>query len=445
LELTLDIFVDRTWQHAATLTVAGAGHGSRSELAYEADYVLNHDPQATGAITDRRALSVRYPLSFTWQTSVRWPAFVLDLLPQGHARNLLARGMGINPDLETSDLPLLLRAGGAPIGNMRVREAWEQEHQRVVQAGDLGQLTIADIFERNERFHEVTEVFGAVAASGSSGVQGAWPKILLTQSADGFWYPDSIVPDQDARDHAIVKWVGDTYEETRLIIAAEAPYLEVARWFGLRCARPLQHRNGTLMMPRFDRQAIGGAVHRFGQESLVSAAGFAVFGHVDCHETYLDVIRKVSDDPPADITEYVLRDLLNLAMGNPDNHGRNTALQKGADGSVRLAPLYDFCPMRLARDGAMRSTKWRCMQKSGGGTDDLSSNWDRVCDAAAGDSMPPEDLKRSLADKAEALATLPAVAKEKRVPQQVIERAMGRCAELSRAVACIRTAARGRT
>jgi serine/threonine-protein kinase HipA len=434
MHLTLDIFVDGTWQHAATLIVAGAAHGTRSELAYEADYVLDHDPCGSAEIIDRRALSVRYPVGFEWKTSARWPAFVLDFLPQGHARNLLARGMGIDPDLETSDLPLLLRAGGAPIGNIRVREAWEQERQRVDQAAESGRLTIEDVFARNERFREVTEVFGAAGASGSSGVQGAWPKILLTQSADGFWYPDSIVPDQDARDHAIVKWVGDTHEETRLIIAAEAPYLEVARWFGLRCARPLRHGNGTLMMPRFDRRAASGAVHRLGQESLVAAAGFAAFGHVDHHETYLDVIRAVSRDPASDITEYVLRDLLNLAMGNPDNHGRNTAFQKGVDGGVWLSPLFDFCPMRLSRDGVMRSTKWACMQRPGGGTGDLDPDWDKVCEAAAHTSMPSEALKRTVAGTSEKLAALPAVAREKGVPRAVIERAMGRCAELSRAV-----------
>lgn len=81
----------------------------------------------------------------------------------------------------------------------------------------------------------------------------------------------------------------------------------------------------------------------------MAAAGIAAFGHVDVHETYLAVIRDVSADPQADVAEYLRRDALNLATGNPDNHGRNTALSKRL-GSVRLSPLFDYAPMRLAEN-----------------------------------------------------------------------------------------------
>ena len=440
MKLTLEIFVDGTWERAATLEVAGDFHGTPSSLDYEASYVFAHTMDGPDDVVDRRALGVRYPLSLEWNDSPTWPAFVLDFLPQGHARAVLAKGMRIDPELPTSDLPLLVRASGCPVGNVRVREAWEQERERVRDFRPRG-LAPGDMFARNERFLDVAEQFAAVVASGSTGVQGAWPKMLVTLAEDGLWYPDSVVADQDARDHAIVKWIGDRDEETALIIAAEAPYLEVARWFGLRCGRSLRHGNGTLLMPRFDRRATGEGVLRLGQESLVSAAGFAEFGHVDVHETYLDVIRMHCSEPGAELAEYVLRDLLNLAMGNPDNHGRNTALQKDVDGSIRLAPLYDFCPMALDRQGVRRSTKWGCMLKPGGGTDDLDPDWDRVCETAAGDTMPPDDLKRMLADKAEALAALPDVAREKGVPGMVVERAMRRCPELSRAVARLAEAA----
>lgn len=48
------------------------------------------------------------------------------------------------------------------------------------------------------------------------------------------------------------------------------------------------------------------------------------------------------------------RDIANLALGNPDNHGRNK-LRKHQDGTIRLAPLFDFAPMRLAKEGIVRS------------------------------------------------------------------------------------------
>ena len=108
--------------------------------------------------------------------------------------------------------------------------------------------------------------------------------MLTRDRRDGLWYPDPTVGDGDAAEHAILKWAGDATEEARLVLAAEAPYLELARAFGLRCGAPLTHRGAGLMMPRFDRRIENGAVIRIGQESLVSAAGVAAFGHQARHE-----------------------------------------------------------------------------------------------------------------------------------------------------------------
>ena len=83
------------------------------------------------------------------------------------------------------------------------------------------------------------------------------------------------------------------------------------------------------------------------------------------------MLREVCGDTAAEVTEYVLRDVLNLALGNPDNHGRNTALAKDIDGCVRLTPLFDFCPMRLDASGVRRSTTWGCMREPLGPSRDL--------------------------------------------------------------------------
>ena len=110
------------------------------------------------------------------------------------------------------------------------------------------------------------------------GWYGWRPKILMTSSADGLWYPDSIVSDADARRHVIVKLSGARHREDSVILSSEAPYLEVAREFCLRVAAPLASAPHVLVIPRFDRAVEGGGVVRFGQESLVSALGVAEFG-----------------------------------------------------------------------------------------------------------------------------------------------------------------------
>jgi serine/threonine-protein kinase HipA len=62
---------------------------------------------------------------------------------------------------------------------------------------------------------------------------------------------------------------------------------------------------------------------------------------------------------------------LNLALGNRDNHGRNTAILKDIDGSIRLAPLYDFGPAFLDARALVRVIYWD-------GEEAGQRHWDRI-------------------------------------------------------------------
>lgn len=399
------------------------------------DYILNYvvEWDSEGLRTgdparDVRALSVAYPIDFASRARLNWPPFLLDILPQGQARRRLAKKLGFNnPDDPAVEYSLLLLGGGAPVGNLRVKEAWQQERERLADQPFKG-VTCDEVLGRSDRFGDVIDRI-ALIASGSSGVQGDWPKVLLTRAADRLWYPDPLVDDTDAREHVIVKLLRDRGPADSAILAAEAPYLEVARAFGLRVGQPLTHANGLLMIPRFDREIVDDQVVRHGQESLVSAIGVAEFGFVGHHEDYLAVVTEMSDDPRQEVIEYVLRDLLNFATGNPDNHGRNTALQKRADGWVGLTPLYDFTPMRLDPTTVVRSTRWRCLKGR-----DADPDWGLVCEAAAADVMDPAELRTALAAKANFLRALPETARRLGVADRTIEMACARHEDAARGV-----------
>jgi serine/threonine-protein kinase HipA len=49
---------------------------------------------------------------------------------------------------------------------------------------------------------------------------------------------------------------------------------------------------------------------------------------------------------------------MNVALGNTDNHARNTAISKYPDGTIALSPLYDFAPMILDEQGIARISRW---------------------------------------------------------------------------------------
>lgn len=103
-----------------------------------------------------------------------------------------------------------------------------------------------------------------------------------------------------------------------------------------------------------------------------------------------------------------MRDTINTAIGNTDNHGRNTALLK-RDGAVQLSPAYDLAPMVLDREGIARTTVWPRALLAPDGTAD----YPRIVAKLASD---PESVARELEARFERLAELPALVDDLGLP-----------------------------
>ena len=379
MQLTLETYWQGNWHHSATLTLIdeAMGHLSPSRIEYETNYFIAF--AAVGFtdetnITDARALSVRHPVNLLSQPCPKWPAFLLDLMPQGNARRSLSSLMGINADHSASELALLLRAAANPIGNIRIREAADLESERLAKIKPIG-VSQEQILSGSPALEALFD-HCTIHASSAISLQGEWPKIALTQANDGLFYPDAFVEDNEALQHVIVKRPRSNSSKDRLILQAEAAYSRLAQHLGLNIYAPSAYGNDSLIIPRFDRRIESGKVMRYGQESMVAALGVTAFGHLAHHEDYIAILKRHSTDPAADILEYVKRDIANRAFGNPDNHGRNSALSKAPDGSIRLSPLFDFAPMRIADDGIIKSTRWRAMQAT---HSEASPNWRHIC------------------------------------------------------------------
>ena len=100
--------------------------------------------------------------------------------------------------------------------------------------------------------------------------------------------------------------------------------------------------------------------------------------------------------PLIEVIEYLKRDVANLALGNKDNHARNTAVQRDFSGGIGLTPLYDFAPMYLHPDGIARRIRW--IENDRG-----ASDWSRVVDkviklaqALMVDKQTPSAQKKAL-------------------------------------------------
>lgn len=428
--LVIEGFIEGSWRAAGEIEfrepekgVAGA-----TTLMFDSDFVfevISHDELAAGiGPIDDRTPSVALPLTLDCYQLETWPGFFADHLPQGERRRALARDLGIEPGSPRADVNLVARTAGTPVGNYRVREAYERERMTLA-ARRIQPIEDRDIEQRSDALVELVQRIVPAQAPGSSG-QGAWPKALLTKRCDdGLWYPDSMVDPSDAAEHIIVKLQRFDGGADATILAAEPPYLEIAREVGVRVARPLAyHRSGTLVIPRFDRVGVTSSGRKNpvlrGQESMLSALGIADGSRQHLyHEDICALLHAVASHPDDEVEEYVRRDFLNHVMGNPDNHGRNTALAK-TRGGVALTPLFDFAPMRLADDPPSLGTRWRSL-----GNAFLDPDWRTVCSAAAGDDRADLRirLRATLLELAVRCRELPTIAAAKGLDDIVALRA----------------------
>lgn len=354
LACTLQVHTSGAWRDAAALTLSGdaaRGVDAATYLIYLPAYALAHWERR-----DAAALSVNVPVDLESYAADTWPPFLVDLLPQGHGRiellKQLGRDHGAGP---VADWALLCAGAGNPIGNIRVKEAHAWVAAR---SGDVTRgFSMDEVASRAGDFNEYLAQHGLFLA-GSSGVQGEWPKILLTQARDGLFYLDHMLADEQAQAHYIVKFGRGTDAALADILRLEAPYMRLARGLGLHVHADLLLSQRALFIPRFDRLVADGKVVRQAQESIASLCGIGGFGALPSHNEVCRRLAGAVSDPVADVGEYIRRDIANIVLGNKDNHARNTAIQRRHDGTVALTPLFDFAPMWLHPDGIARRMRW---------------------------------------------------------------------------------------
>jgi serine/threonine-protein kinase HipA len=377
--LSIQTWLHGGWHEAASVRQwpepSHAGMFGAVQIAYETAYALEHFGKA-----DASALSCHHTVGIDGYRTPRWPAFLVDCLPQGYGRQELLRQLGLPERIEQSgDWQLLAHGAGNPIGNLRITQAHDWLQQRSHAASSPG-FTRQEVAMRGERFAEHLAANGLFVA-GSSGVQGEWPKILLTEDRQGLLHLDHLLPDADAQRHYIVKFARGNDQRLNDILRLESLWMALAQHMGLKVhAQPvLQGR--ALFIERFDRSVLpaGRSILRHAQESLYSLCRCEAGDDRLTHNDAVRALTQVAADPVAQVCEYLRRDVANLVLGNKDNHGRNTALQRREDGWVGLTPVFDFAPMYLHPDGIARRIRWQLDGKPDTG----SPHWPGVADLCA--------------------------------------------------------------
>ncbi len=416
----IDIHVDGDWKRIGSwIPTAGSearGIAGAGRWSYEMDWVLDHLDRPWASV------SLALPMTLDSISLSHWPAFLLDLLPAGPARDRWLALLGLKNG-PASDWPLLLHAGRAPVGNLRLAHArqWKPEFVR----GFARTEVVDHAGHFLEFMREAQQIqFGTRNDSpySAADTQGAAPKYLLTEDESGLWWAEGTLPDERCRKFWLVKFPRGETRIDRMILQAERSCLEIARSWGLLCQEPVLWESDCLFVPRFDRVVHSGEVMRMGMESLCSSLGVAEFGHDFLHEELCEAIAKFSSDPVKDLLEYVARDVLNLALANSDNHARNTAfLKRGPD--VRLSPLYDQAPMELDPEGVRRAVRWK-------GEYPLRPDWSHVA-TVLGEWMDRSLAVTHLRSLSGRVRALPETARQFQLPDPVFEHCQPRWERLA--------------
>ncbi|MDD5056855.1 MAG: type II toxin-antitoxin system HipA family toxin [Sideroxydans sp.] len=339
----IEIFLRGEWVEAAEIESLGV---DQCRFSYLPDYVFSDAPE---------------PVAFNLPVGLnayqgRCPSFLYDLVPQGAGRKFLLANLKL-ADADELVMPLIQHGAFNPIGRLRINTARQFFEQNLVQARQHDGFTLDEIVKRDPGFVEYLDLHGMLGC-GTTGIQGAAPKFLLTQNHDGLWFADTLLADADAAAHWLVKRPRGRDESDIAILRNEAAYMQIAARCGLRVLGGCRFDNDMLFVRRFDRKVVDGKVLRLHQESLASVAGHQQFGIRANHFELVKAMLAQVDDAQTELVEYLKRDVLNLALRNTDNHARNTALQILPDGRVQLTPLFDFAPMFMDREMIARTCKW---------------------------------------------------------------------------------------
>lgn len=373
MKLTLQLFHNGRWQDAAQLEFSDPERGRYGPvvMGYEApNYALEwmgHDNQ--------HAVSMNYPVDLmrTYRAD-HWFSFLDDIMPAGASRRYWVNHLNIaHLTAAQQDFALLSKGTIAPVGNIRIKESVPE---RVAGSQlETMRFTVDDVVERDSDFMQYAQQRGA-ASGGATGAGGEAPKLLLRCSSQNEIWIDTFQDDLTNLDqHYLVKFPrGNRTKDDSDILRAEFHFYHELTALGVDTIsinemRLLEgERYPSLWLPRFDIKFTNGSIERFGLESVYSLLEKAPGASLNHFEVLRTLVYKLEQqhnviegnqqfDRQAFVIEWIKRDLLNVAFGNSDNHGRNTSLIKRPNG-IWLSPVYDFAPMKADPEGVIRTTTW---------------------------------------------------------------------------------------
>lgn len=370
--LTLQLCLDGVWHDAAMLNVKAPqlGRGSEALLAYDFTYAAEHLER-----NDIASCSLNYPVMLIGSHFAQpWFGFLDDIIPAGASRRYWISQLGLQGKSADEQDYALLKAGTiAPVGNLRIKESLPQ--LPVNSTLPTRRFSAEWAIERDSDFLEYAQQMGA-ASGGATGAGGEAPKLLLRRNAQQEVWIDTWQDDPLNQDTSyLVKYPRGARSPIDCdILRAEYHFYHELQALGIDTIDTRQMllcegtRYPSLWLPRFDIAFVENRKVLYGLESvysLMQKAPGSYLNHFDIIHCLIEKLNLAEAERELLVIEWVKRDMLNIAFGNSDNHGRNSAILKKPSG-MWLAPVYDFAPMKADPEGVVRTTQWGSPYEEGG-------------------------------------------------------------------------------
>ncbi|GIG41113.1 phosphatidylinositol kinase [Cellulomonas phragmiteti] len=248
-------------------------------------------------------------------------------------RVILARHLGrLGASSDTEDLSALtylLESSSDRIGALDFQES----PSRYVPRGG-GSASVEDLQDAADRV-QAGEVLPPALA-----------EALLRGTSIGGARPKAVVRDGDRELIAKFSSTMDPYP----VVQGEAVAMELAARAGVDVARTSSTTaagRAVLLVERFDRPSGGG---RTLMVSALTMLGLSErTGRYATYPDLADLVRRHFTAPAATLRELFTRIVLNVAIGNTDDHARNHAAFWDGQ-ALTLTPAYDLCPQVRAGD-----------------------------------------------------------------------------------------------
>ena len=295
---------------------------------------------------DSPILSVAVPLAMipTRANKQKRRTFFQELLPEGRMLKRLAQDAGV-PESDTIGL---LRSYGRDVaGALQIWDPDVPGEPRQPRLEPLDEAGVAELLVNVQDFP-----LGNKPRGGKSSLAGVQDKIVLAHTADGW--------------HRAL----DGYPSTHILkpVPEGLPTIIYDEEYGARLTRAvglipyrtwIQDFAGVpaLVIERYDRspEAPQGRLHQEDFNQALGASGDEKYQRYGGKASLARIARLLEEHTRPESLDALLRMVvLATALGNLDMHAKNVSLLPPLEGTVELAPAYDFVPQAHQRnDGEM--------------------------------------------------------------------------------------------